>query len=163
MQDSQKDWSGASQVVPRKDSLPTAVGITFVPHVFLSSVEMATQMALLFVLILRAWRARELFRPVGVSLFQLRIRLGHEVTYFTLLKSWVLSDLVPWMLRVWVTGLHVAGQIFGHFSHVTTLTAHEAATNVYKAFPSVIPVKIEDAFSCLPVFLLGLAERGDLA
>ena len=62
------------------------------------------------------------------------------------------------MLRVWV-----AGQIFGHFTHVTTLTAHEAATNVYKAFPSVTPVKIEDALSCILVFLLELAERGDLA
>ena len=32
MQDGHKDWSGVSQVVPRKDSLPAVVGITFVPH-----------------------------------------------------------------------------------------------------------------------------------
>ena len=49
------------------------------------------------------------FGNLGISLFQLRIWLGHEVISFTILKSWVLSDLVPWILLLWVTGLHVPG------------------------------------------------------
>ena len=48
------------------------------------------------------------------------------------------------------------------FTHVTTLTAHEAAKNVYKSLLPLILVIIEDALSCILVFLLELAERDDL-
>ena len=98
----------------------------------LASDEMATQVDLLFLLILGSLiETEDFFGQAWVSLFQLRIWLGHEVVNFEILESWVLSDLVPWMLLVRVTSLHVLGQIIGEFTHVTTLTAHEAATNVY--------------------------------
>ena len=129
----------------------------------LASDEMATQVDLFSVLILGSLvESEDFIGQLGVSQFQLRIWLGHEVTYFIILESWVLSDLVPWMLLVRVTRLHVPGQMMGEFGHVTTLTAHESATNVYRASPSVIFVKIEDALSCILVFLLELAERDDL-
>ena len=90
----------------------------------LASDEMATQVDLLFVLILGSLEESEDFiRQLGVSFFQLRVRLGHEVISFTIFESWVLSDLVPWTLLVRVTSLHVLGQIIGEFTHVTTLTA----------------------------------------
>ena len=124
---------------------------------------MATQVDLSFVLILGSLEECEnFFGKLGVGPFQFRIWLGHEVVGFEILESWVLSDLVPWMLLVRVTSLHVLGQIIGEFTHVTTLTAHEAATNVYKASPSAIAVKIEDTLSCILVFLLELAERDAL-
>ena len=124
---------------------------------------MATQVDLLFVLILGSLEESEDFiRQLGVSFFQLRVRLGHEVISFTIFESWVLSDLVPWMLRVWMVALYVFGYFPGVFTHVTTLTAHEAATNEYITFPSFIPVKIEDTLSSFLVFLLELAERDAL-
>ena len=61
-----------------------------------------------------------------------------------------------------MVALYVFGYFPGVFTHVTTLTAHESATNVYRASPSVIFVKIEDALSCILVFLLKLAERDAL-
>ena len=93
----------------------------------LGFVEIATQVHISTVFIPGSFvECEDLFGQLGVSIFQFRIRLGHKVVDFTVLESWVLSDLVPWMLLAWVTGLHVAGQIFGYFSHVTTLTAHDA-------------------------------------
>ena len=129
----------------------------------LASEEMATQVDLLFALIL--WsrvESEDFFGQLGVSLFQFRICLGHEVVGFDIAESWVLSDLVPWMLLLRVTRLHVPGQMLGAFGHETTLTAHQTATNVYKAILPLILVKIEDALSCVLVFLLELAERDDL-
>ena len=129
----------------------------------LASDEIATQVNFSFLLILGSRvESEDFFGQLEVSLFQFRIWLGHEVVGFEILESWVLSDLVPWMLLVRVTRLHVPGQMMGEFGHVTTLTAHESATNVYRASPSVIFVKIEDALSCILVFLLELAERDDL-
>ena len=94
----------------------------------LASGEMATQVDLLFALILGSLaESEEFFSQACVSLFQLRIWLGHEVTYFTILKSWVVSNLVSWMLLLRVTRLHVPGQISGAFAHETTLTADEAS------------------------------------
>ena len=128
-----------------------------------ASVEMATQVDFLFLLILGSRvQSEDFFSQAWVSPFQLRIWLGHEVTYFTILESWVLSDLVPWMLRVWMVALDVFGQIIGVFSHVTTLTAHEAATSAYITILSLISVKIQDTLSCILVFLLELAECDDL-
>ena len=129
----------------------------------LASGEMATQVDILFLLIL--WsrvESEDFFGQAWVSLFQFRIWLGHEVVGFEILESWVLSDLVPWMLRVWMVALDVFDYLPGVFTHVTTFTTHEAATNVYKTFPSVISVIIEDASSCILVFLLELAERDGL-
>ena len=71
---------------------------------------MATQVDLLFLLILGSRVQSEgFFSQAWVSPFPLRIWLGHEVISFTILESWVLSDLVPWMLLVRVTRLHVPG------------------------------------------------------
>ena len=124
---------------------------------------MTTQVDLLFVLILGSLeKCENFFGQLGVSLFQFRICLDHEVVNFEILESWVLSDLVSWMLLGRVTSLHVLGQIIGQFTHVTTLTAHEAATKVYRALSSIIPVMIEDKLSCILVFLLELAERDAL-
>ena len=129
----------------------------------LASDEMATQVDFLFVLILRSLEESEdFFSQVWVSLFQFRIWLSHEVVNFEILESWVLSDLVPWMLLVRVTGLDVPEEICGVFAHVTTLTADEAATNVYTTSLSFILVIIEDKFSSFLVFLLELAERDAL-
>ena len=129
----------------------------------LASEEMATQVDLLFVLILGSLvESEDFFSQAWVSLFQLRVWLGHEVTYFTILRSWVVSNLVPWMLLLRVTGLHVHVYLFAVFAHVTTLTADEAATNVYKRSLSFISVIIEDKFSSFLVFLLELAERDAL-
>ena len=76
----------------------------------LASNEMATQVDFLFVLILGSLvESEDFFSQAWVSPFQFGIRLGHEVNYFTILKSWVLSDLVPWMLLLRVTGLDVPG------------------------------------------------------
>ena len=128
----------------------------------LASDEMATQVDS-FVLILGSLEEFEdFFGELWVSLFQLRIWLGHEVNSFMILKSWELSDLVPWMLRVWMVALYVFGYFPAVFAHVTTFTAHEAATNEYITFPSFIPVKIEDTLSSFLVFLLELAERDAL-
>ena len=129
----------------------------------LASDEMATQVDLLFLLILRSLEDSEyFFGQSWISPFQLRIWVGHEVTYFTILESWVLSDLAPWMLLIRMMVLHVSGQISRVLAHVTTLTAHEAATNVYMALLSFISVKIEDTLSCILVFPLELAERDAL-
>ena len=120
---------------------------------------MATQVDLLFLLILGSLvESEDFFRQLGVSLFQFGIWLGHEVISFTILKSWAFSDLVPWMLLVRMTGLNVPEHICGDCAHVTTLTAHETATNVYKAILPLILVKIEDKFSSILVFLLELVE-----
>ena len=128
-----------------------------------ASDEMATQVDLLFVLILGSLEECEtFFGKLGVSLFQLRIWLGHEVIGFEIFESWVLSDLVPWMLLVWMVEPDVHGHMMGVFAHETTRTTHEAATNVHRASLPLIPVKIEDALSCILVFLLELAERDDL-
>ena len=98
----------------------------------LASDEMATQVDLLFVAILRSLEESEyFFGKLGVSLFQLGIWFGHEVISFTIFESWVLSDLVPWMLRVWMVALYVFGYFPGDFTHVTTFTTYEEATNVY--------------------------------
>ena len=123
---------------------------------------MTTHVHFSFELILEPLVKCEDFRQLGVSLFQFRIRLGHEVHGFDILESWVVSDLVPWMLRVRVTGLHVLGYLLSVFTHVTTLTAHEAATNVYTTSLSFIFVMIEDKFRSFLVFLLELAELHDL-
>ena len=129
----------------------------------LASVEVATQVDVWFSLILGSLvESEDFFRKLGVSLFQFRICLGHEVISFAVPESWVLSDLVPWMLLLRVMRLHVLGQMLGAFGHETTLTAHQTATNVYKAILPLILVKIEDALSCVLVFLLELAERDDL-
>ena len=120
---------------------------------------MATQVDLLFALILGSLvESEDFFRQLGVSLFQFDIWPGHEVTYFAILESWAFSDLVLWMLLFRVTALHVVGKICGVFGHVITLTAHEAATNVYKAILPLILVKIEDTLSSFSVFLLDLTE-----
>ena len=125
--------------------------------------EMATQVDLFSLLILGSLvESEDFFSQAWVSLFQSRIWLGHEVTYFTILKSWVVSNLVPWMLLVRVTRLHVPGQMLGAFAHVATLTTHEAATNLYTTSFSFISVIIEDALSCILVFLLELVERDDV-
>ena len=64
---------------------------------------------------------------------------------------------------VFVTSyLSCDGQISRVLAHVTTLTAHEVATNVYKGSSSFISVKIEDTLSSFLVFLLELAERDAL-
>ena len=98
----------------------------------LASVEMATQVDLFFGLISGLFVEREdFFRQAWVSPFQFRICLDHEVVGLEILESWVLSDLVPWMLLLRVTGLHVLEEICGAFAHETTLTADEASTNVY--------------------------------
>ena len=124
---------------------------------------MATQVDLFFGLISGSLEEYEdLIGELWVSPFQFMIWLGHEVIGFTIFESWVLSDLVPWMLLVRVTRLHVSGQISGLLAHVTTLTTHEEATNVYKSLSSIIPVKIEDTLSSSLVFLLELAERDGL-
>ena len=129
----------------------------------LASVKMATQVDFLFELILGSLEdSEDFFRQAWVSLFQLRIRLGHEVTYFTILESWVLSDLVPWMLLLLVTALHVPEHICEAFAHVTTLTADEAATNVYTTSLSFISVIIENKSRSILVLLLELAERDAL-
>ena len=97
----------------------------------LASDEMATQVDFLFLLILGSLEdSEDFFGQLWVTLFQFRMWLGHELISFTIFESWVLSDLVPWMLLVRMVELDVFGQIIGVFSHVTTLTAHEAATNV---------------------------------
>ena len=124
---------------------------------------MATQVDLLFLLILGSLiETEDFFGQAWVSLFQLRIWLGHEFVNFAILESWVLGDLVPWMLRVWMVELDVFDYIPGVFTHVTTFTAHEAATNLYTTSFSFISVIIEDAFSCILAFLLELAERDAL-
>ena len=129
----------------------------------LASVEMATQVDLSSLLILGSLVVSEdFFSQTWVSLFQLRIWLGHEVVGFEILESWVLSDLVPWMLLVWMVALYVFAYFPGFFTHEMTFTTHEAATNVYKASLSFISVIIEDALSCILVFPLELAERDDL-
>ena len=129
----------------------------------LASVEMATQVDFLFLLILGSSVESEDFSSQAwVSPFQLRIWLGHKVTYFTILKSWVVSNLVSWMLFGRVTRLHVAVQMLGAFGHEATLTADEAATNVYITILSLISVTIEDTLSSSSVFLLELAERDDV-
>ena len=117
----------------------------------------------MFVLILGSLvDSEDFFGQSSISLFQFRIRLGHEVVNLRIIESWAFSDLIPWMLRVWVTGLHVAAQISRGFSHETTLTAHEAATNVYKASLSFISVMIQDTLSSIFVILLELVERDAL-
>ena len=73
-----------------------------------------------------------------------------------------MSNLVPWMLLVRVTRLHVPEHICGAFAHETTLTAHEAATSAYITILSLISVKIQDTLSSFLVFLLELAERDAL-
>ena len=70
-------------------------------------------------------------------------------------------DSVPWMLFSRMTRLHVAGKSCGAFAHETTLTVHEAATNVYTTSFSFISVIIEDKFSSFLVSLLELAERDE--
>ena len=76
----------------------------------LASDKMATQVDLFSVIILGSFvESEDFFSQTWVSLFQLRIWLGHEVVGFEILESWVLSDLVPWMLLVRVTRLHVPG------------------------------------------------------
>ena len=76
----------------------------------LASDEMATQVDLLFFLILRSFvESKDFVGQLGVSLFQLRICLGHEVIGLAILESWVLGDLVPWMLLLRVKRLHVPG------------------------------------------------------
>ena len=123
---------------------------------------MATQVDSSLFILWSPVESEDFLGELGVSPFQLGKWLGHEVTYFAILESWVLSDLVPWMLRVRVTRLHVPGKTCGVFGHVITFTAHEAATNVYKSLLSFIPVKIEDTLSSFLFFLLELAERDDL-
>ena len=76
----------------------------------LASVKMATQVDFLFELILGSLEGSEdFFSQAWVSPFQFGIWLGHEVVGFGILESWVLSDLVPSMLLLRVTGLHVPG------------------------------------------------------
>ena len=124
---------------------------------------MATQVDLSSVLILGSLvESEDFFGQLRVSLFQLRIRLAHEVISFTIFESWVLSDLVPWMLLVRVVVLHVAEYMTGVFTHVSTFAADEATTNVYRACSFLISVIIEDTLSSFLVFLLELAERDDL-
>ena len=50
---------------------------------------------------------QDFFAQTWVSPFRFRTWLGHEFVNFDILESWLLSDLVPWMLLLWVTGLHV--------------------------------------------------------
>ena len=76
----------------------------------LASDEMATQVDLSSLLILGSLEGSEdFFSQAWVSPFQFGIWLGHEVVGFGILESWVLSDLVPSMLLLRVTGLHVPG------------------------------------------------------
>ena len=124
---------------------------------------MATQVDLLFLLILGSLvESEDFFSQLGVSLFQFMVRLGHEVIGFTIFESWVLSDLVPWMLLGRVTRLHVPGQMERAFGHEATLTADEATSNVHRAIQPLIPVKIKDTLSSILVFLLELVEFYDL-
>ena len=79
----------------------------------LASDEMATQVDLLYLLISESLEdSEDFFSQVWVCPFQLRIWLGHEVVGFGILESWVLSDLVPWMLLVRMAELDVFGPSF---------------------------------------------------